>query len=1227
MTMPPQELAICREILAGLTAKERNGINYLFLEPVDHAFFPTYLSIVKRPMDLGTLATNLENGIYQDKEEFYSDAKMIFENAILFNKDRSESAWVVDLAKRMTKAYDSVKKKAEKKAARLAGGGDQKANKEKTTKDGEKKKGGNGGDLKVSKEKASKEGTKKKKLSIKLKRQKSTSSLGDISSAGEIAPSDDSKPAKKKMKVKLKLSTGSDAKKGDAGKTKVKLSVSSKPAASSKPDPVVAGKYEEVPMNTFRRAQCYKIISSLKRRQPSACKWFHKPVSDPAIVKDYKEKIKNPMDLSSLSSKLDKNLHSTVGEFVHDLRLIGANCLQYNTTVNDSFRPVAIDFLTTAEDLCNFFIAKHESPKTPYPSLLYCWEDCVKIFSELINMINPEDGHQTAWYFLHPVSFFFQGSWPEGYMDKVKQPIDIGTIVQHLITGSYNSVGSFVADCRRIVENCHAFNGVTEPLGEQASRLNAIMEKSLGQLSLFDQSDKGAKAREKAASKCMVIKRPEKDFLREIMRELRAATYTDKLAKITEKATMHFEKPVDTTIFTDYTEYVETAMDLETVDRKIESGSYATPEDFEFDLTLIFKNCERYNGPKKNMHMITLGKHTAKIFRSAWRRKLFAEKMRGGSGSVAKRPSLPTLANRASGATIGGKMGVGKAGGKKRPASPVPEERPTKRVSIKGPSRTASKSVSSSSSGKSAPKSSKKTFSKPPPKITPSDPSVPVPMHVAIASIKESYPGRRQNKDLEGWEAECLKFLRQLMKHPWVSAERPKYIFHVPVHILFPEIRESYAAKIDHPMDLTTAEAKLLQGVYLKAEDFIFDIALVFSNAIAFNKDGHDVGEPMSCAYYEASTHLLKYIRWLSLEVLQSCLTNESGPVVESGSATSWKLTIRNREMARKEMESIVFNELLDITEPGDKFSWSEQECEKLLKSLRHMSDQRNMGFFVQMNFPPDYTTFISKPIAWDKCNEKLQQRRYNTIGETVEDLRLIFSNALKYNEGARHVNKISGVAYDSAMHMSRKLEAAIDKMLLTVGDRIGRERIDMLTSHRELEATERAEEEQRKRRWEKENPGSTVEVKTKLRIVHQRNSHRKKMTDFEFPFYDEEDGEQVESDADYLQHAKALYEKQREARATMQQIALSISVSLFRKHQESAAAKAWACEMAQKAYTERVRIEKEKAAAKKEENAEEVPAKPRGACVSSALNDSNRKQIKMSIQKRKKLKRKLTFL
>jgi DNA primase catalytic subunit len=71
----------------------------------------------------------------------------------------------------------------------------------------------------------------------------------------------------------------------------------------------------------------------------------------------------------------------------------------------------------------------------------------------------------------------------------------------------------------------------------------------------------------------MTIKRPKKEFLKEVMRELRATTYTDKAVKITESATLHFEKPVEIAMFTDYRQFVETPMDLETVDRKIESGA------------------------------------------------------------------------------------------------------------------------------------------------------------------------------------------------------------------------------------------------------------------------------------------------------------------------------------------------------------------------------------------------------------------------------------------------------------------------------------------------------------------------------------------------------------------------------------------------------------------------------------------------------------------------------
>ena len=44
-----------------------------------------YLSVIKKPMDLQTLKANLDAHVYNDVREFYSDFRLIFENAITFN--------------------------------------------------------------------------------------------------------------------------------------------------------------------------------------------------------------------------------------------------------------------------------------------------------------------------------------------------------------------------------------------------------------------------------------------------------------------------------------------------------------------------------------------------------------------------------------------------------------------------------------------------------------------------------------------------------------------------------------------------------------------------------------------------------------------------------------------------------------------------------------------------------------------------------------------------------------------------------------------------------------------------------------------------------------------------------------------------------------------------------------------------------------------------------------
>ena len=164
------------------------------------------------------------------------------------------------------------------------------------------------------------------------------------------------------------------------------------------------------------------------------------------------------------------------------------------------------------------------------------------------------------------------------------------------------------------------------------------------------------------------------------------------------------------------------------------------------------------------------------------------------------------------------------------------------------------------------------------------------------------------------------------------------------------------------------------------------------------------------------------------------------------------------------------------------------------------------MTYFIDTAWPADYAAYIAKPMDWGKVNRTLQKRQYDKIGDVIEDLRLIFSNALKYNARGKGTDTVSGKAYDASVYMSKKLEAAIDKSMLAVSDRSERERIDHNIAEREIEAAERLEKERLRELWTKEGQqsgndpnSSTVETIETIRVVNRRQPQRKEILDFEY--------------------------------------------------------------------------------------------------------------------------------
>jgi len=542
-SMSAFDLQACRHALSALKSEKHKNNNYIFMEPVDTNIFTTYLNVVQRPMDLRTLGENLERGFYKTRQEFFNDAKTIFKNAQVFHKGKKETAWIIKCGNAMLKLVNKEEKAADKKAAPKS----EKKPAAITKKVPSLK-------LKLSSKSmpaaTSSEAptTSKPKLSIKI---------GGSSSSNTEAPPPPppppppaaakpatTKPPAKAKKPKLKLSLSSKTKKPTTAP------VSEPPRAPSRGKELPKGvtaptaskpvKQKKAPkkpkaapssvMSEEVKAQCFKVLAGLKRRQPHNVVWFLKPISDKMVVDDYRAKIPHPMDMGTMSAKLERGDYSSISEFVRDVRRTFANCLRYNTSVKDGFRPVAMEMQSTSEELMGYFLSQ-----APYSRLLYCWKLCVSVLDALLNLTNPDDGHQSAHYFLHPVSFYCGGNFPPDYLQKILRPMDFGTITSSLMEGVYTSVAAFCADCRLVLQNCYTYYSGKEEgqfFVSLAKRLEALMTQQLDALMRYDASPRGARAAALADTSVPKPPKPPQELLLAILADLRNLSYMDKFTKV-----------------------------------------------------------------------------------------------------------------------------------------------------------------------------------------------------------------------------------------------------------------------------------------------------------------------------------------------------------------------------------------------------------------------------------------------------------------------------------------------------------------------------------------------------------------------------------------------------------------------------------------------------------------------------------------------------------------------
>lgn len=97
-----ESIAQCLAILRGIMAKAEAAP---FLEPVawKELGLLDYPHIIKHPMDLGTILSNLENGRYLSPDQFSKDVRLVWKNATTYNRPDSE---IYITAERLRKLFD-----------------------------------------------------------------------------------------------------------------------------------------------------------------------------------------------------------------------------------------------------------------------------------------------------------------------------------------------------------------------------------------------------------------------------------------------------------------------------------------------------------------------------------------------------------------------------------------------------------------------------------------------------------------------------------------------------------------------------------------------------------------------------------------------------------------------------------------------------------------------------------------------------------------------------------------------------------------------------------------------------------------------------------------------------------------------------------------------------------------------------------------------------------------
>ncbi|WFC96745.1 hypothetical protein MBRA1_003407 [Malassezia brasiliensis] len=299
--MSSSDVAACRNCIQRLMANKHCAP---FLHPVDPVRdeAPDYFDVIKHPMDLNSVANKLQSGQYSDRFQFKEDIELIFRNARTYTPD--PKTWIHYEAARSETAFrqlwNRISKTLEQAEARAAAG--------RSAEDAD-------GDAEPSQD------APRRVLKLKAPARTASASPAPEAAPGAEAPA---APAPKRLTLKIKRPKA-EAAAPAAPAAPPTEHVDPADAQAASLDPVLPDE-ASTPLHLKKVRAVLQAV--LKTKESAIFLHPIDPVRDGAPT--YYDEIKYPMDLSTIQRKLNDGAYATMGDFASDMRLMLANCRQFN---------------------------------------------------------------------------------------------------------------------------------------------------------------------------------------------------------------------------------------------------------------------------------------------------------------------------------------------------------------------------------------------------------------------------------------------------------------------------------------------------------------------------------------------------------------------------------------------------------------------------------------------------------------------------------------------------------------------------------------------------------------------------------------------------------------------------------------------------------------------------------------------------------------------------------